>query len=83
VKFRVIISRQASTDKDEGAASRVGQVLEKAIASLQELPERGRPVAPDSRELNATFGHRTYVIRYVVIDRQVIVTRIFHGRELR
>jgi plasmid stabilization system protein ParE len=33
--------------------------------------------------VNARFGHSIYVFRYRVIDRQVIVTRILHGRERR
>ena len=58
-------------------------MLEHAIASLDELPERGRPVAPDTRELDVKFGRGRYVVRYRVSESQVVVTRIFHGRERR
>jgi len=53
------------------------------MASLVELPERGRPRGTLTRELNAAFGRSIYVIRYRVIEEQVIITRVFHGRERR
>ena len=91
--FQIIISPAASADvdrleawlldKDPAAAVRVGDVLEAAIASLDELPERGRERASTARELNVKFGRSTYVIRYRVIGRRVVVTRILHGRENR
>ena len=93
MKFQVVISPAASKDvdrleawlldKDAGAALHVAGILHDAIASLQELPERGRPLPSEVRELNAKFGQTTYVIRYQVIGRHVVVTRIFHGRERR
>lgn len=93
MKFHIIISPTASNDvdrleawlldKNPTAAVRVGEVLEAAIASLDELPDRGRPLKGTTRELNAKFGRGTYVIRYVVTGDQVVVTRIFHGLEDR
>ena len=95
MNFQIIVSRAASNDvdrleawlldKDPGAALRVGEVLYAAIASLEQMPERGRHAAAtsDIRELNAKFGGATYVIRYQVDGRHVVVTRIFHGREQR
>jgi toxin ParE1/3/4 len=70
-------------DKDPAAAVRVGEVLEAAIASLDELPERGRTLASTARELNVKFGHSTYIVRYRVLGQRVVVTRILHGRENR
>jgi plasmid stabilization system protein ParE len=93
VSFRLIVSPAASSDVDRleawlldqnpRAAARVGDVLEAAIASLAELPDRDRSLNATTRELNAKFGRSTYVIRYVVGRDQVVVTRIFHGREDR
>jgi plasmid stabilization system protein ParE len=93
VKYRIIVSPKAALDvdrlelwlldKNPSAASRVGAVLEAAMGSLAELPDRGRPRGVRTRELNAAFGRSIYVIRYRVIDEQVIVTRVFHGRERR
>jgi plasmid stabilization system protein ParE len=93
VTFRVIISTEAAKDvdrleawlldKNPSAAVRVGVVMEEALASLEQMPERGRALTTTMRELNAPFGHGVYVIRYRVMDQQVIVTRIFHGRERR
>ncbi len=93
MKFRIIVSPAAARDvnrleawlldKDPASASRVGEVLENAIASLDEMPERGRALTPTTRELNAKLGRSIYVIRYRVMRRQVVVTRIIHGRERR
>jgi plasmid stabilization system protein ParE len=93
VKYTVIVSPRAALDvdrlelwlldKNPSAALRVGAVLEAAMASLVELPERGRPRGSLTRELNAAFGRSIYVIRYRVIEEQVIITRVFHGRERR
>jgi plasmid stabilization system protein ParE len=93
VKFRVVISRAASKDVDRleawlldkkpNAAVRVGGILRDAIASLEDWPERGRLVAGDTRELDVKFGRGTYVMRFYVSGDQVVVTRIFHGRERR
>jgi plasmid stabilization system protein ParE len=93
VKFHILISRTASRDvdrleawlldKDPRAAVRVGEMLESAIASLDELPERGKPVSSSLRELNVRFGRGIYVVRYQIGERHVVVTRIFHGRERR
>ena len=93
MKYRVIISPAASkdvdrleawlVDKNPNAAFRVGEVLERAIGSLAEMPERGRPVTAESRELNAKFGGGYYVIRFYISGDNVVVTRVFHGRERR
>ena len=93
MSYRIIVSVDAARDidrleawlldKSPSAAARIGRVLETAIASLDELPDRGRPLSIATRELNAKFGHSTYVVRYVVAEDQVVTTRVFHGREDR
>jgi plasmid stabilization system protein ParE len=44
---------------------------------------RGRSIGPTTREINLPFGQSAYVIRYRVTANRVIVTRIWHGLELR
>ena len=93
MSFQIVISPAASADvdrleawlldKDPASAIRVGELLETAIASLDELPERGRASTSTGRELNVRFGRSTYIVRYRVIERSVVVTRILHGREDR
>ena len=70
-------------DKDPTAAIRAGEVLRAALQTLTEFPLRSRLVRGEIRELNAPFGRSVYVIRHRVRGEQVIVTRIFHGRERR
>lgn len=93
MKFRLIVSQDAADDIDRleawlldkapDVAARVGGILKDAILSLEDMPERGRAFGPGVRELNARLGGSRYVVRYVVRGRNVIVTRIFHGREWR
>jgi plasmid stabilization system protein ParE len=40
-------------------------------------------VAPDTRELRVRFGRYGYIVRYVLRDEVVVITRVFHGREDR
>ena len=93
MKFRVVISQAASkdvdrleawlVDKNPNAAARVGEVLRRAINSLENWPERGRRMRSKTRELDAKLGGGVYVVRFQVHRDQVVVTRIFHGRERR
>ena len=70
--------------KSPGAAARSRQVLLQAIASLAEMPHRGRPAAvADARELVVPFGRDAYILRYRVRADEVVVTRIRHSRERR
>jgi plasmid stabilization system protein ParE len=66
------------------AALRAYDTLDAAIRSLDEFSERGRPGAgQDLRELIVPFGSGGYVVQYRVDRTEVIVARIFHGREDR
>jgi toxin ParE1/3/4 len=73
-------------DKNPAAAQRAVCVLTDAIQSLDVFPDRGRPTqAADVREQIVPFGNSAYVIRYSHLAQsdEVIVLRIWHGRELR
>ena len=71
-------------EKNPRAALRLGETLRNAILSLDEMAERGRPgPRKDLRELVVRFGRSRYIVRYAVREREVIVTRIWHGRERR
>ena len=93
MKFKILVSETTARDlgrleawlldKDPNAAVRVGPVLQAAIESLAEMPNRGRLVAHRIRAMNATLGGSIYVVRYQVRGTTVLVTRIFHGREKR
>lgn len=91
--YSIVVSRQAGKDaerldhwlmeRDPIVAARFGDLLEQTILSLAEYPQRGRPVGPTTREVNLPFGQSAYIIRYRVAADRVIVTRIWHGLELR
>jgi plasmid stabilization system protein ParE len=92
--MKVIISLPAAADLDclisfllknnPTAASRAATTLRSAIRSLDTIPERGGPSKLlDTRELIVPFGRSAYVVRYSVASDEVIVLRIWHGRENR
>lgn len=65
--------------RSPAAASRLTGTLRAALASLTELPNRGRPgAAPGTRELLA----EPYIITYRV-THEVVVVRITHHAQLR
>jgi plasmid stabilization system protein ParE len=69
--------------RNRSAADRAIRAIVLGIASLEELAERGRPITVRVRELKVDFGRYGYVIRYRVQNDDVIITRVFHGRERR
>ena len=69
-------------DKSPGAAKRARANLAKALKSLEDLADRGRPgPSPDLREIPVRFGRSAYVIQYRVEADRVIVAHIFHALE--
>jgi plasmid stabilization system protein ParE len=94
--MKLIVSPAAAADlarlraflegKSPAAADRATAALVAAIQSLDTFPERGRPSgAPTSRELIVPFGNSAYVLRYAYRHEadEVVVLRIWHGREAR
>jgi plasmid stabilization system protein ParE len=70
--------------RSPAAALRAYDTLDAAIRSLDEFSGRARPgPEPGLRELIVPFGSGAYVVRYRVDRDEVIVARIFHGREDR
>ena len=73
-------------DKNPDAARQAVAALVAAVESLQVFPERGRPSGVRNiRELIVPFGRSGYVLRYAysAAADEVIVLRIWHGREER
>lgn len=73
-------------DKNPDAAQRAAVSLIQAIQSLDTFPDRGRPTGTeDVRELIVPFGSSAYVVRYahLAAEGEVIILRIWHGREQR
>jgi plasmid stabilization system protein ParE len=90
----VVVARRAAADlqrlrtwlseKDPNAADRAAEAIDARIMRLRSFPKLGPlRVVPDTRELRVRFGRYGYIVRYVLRDDVVVVTRIFHGREDR
>ena len=68
------------------AARRALAAIWAAIDRLQDFPALGMPTEDaDIRQIVVRFGVSGYIIRYVVLAEpdDVLVTRIWHGREAR
>jgi plasmid stabilization system protein ParE len=71
-------------DLSPRAAQRAASTLSRALLSLADYPDRGAPASiPGYRQMVVRFGRDGFVIRYRVTSREIIVTRVFHGREQR
>jgi plasmid stabilization system protein ParE len=93
---KVVVSSDAAADldrlraflagKNPDTAQRAATSLIRAIQSLDMFPDRGRPTGIEGvRELDVPFGRSAYVLRYTHLAdaAEVIVLRIWHGREQR
>jgi plasmid stabilization system protein ParE len=91
---RVVVSQVALQDlrrlevwlveRSPDAAARIGPMLERAMASLAEHPDRGRVgPRPDLRELVVPFGGAAYLVLYRIGPQEVIIARVKHSRERR
>jgi plasmid stabilization system protein ParE len=72
--------------ENPNAAKRAAGALDRAIRSLEFLPDRGRPSPlTGARELIVPFGKSAYVIRYAHLagTDEILILRIWHGREAR
>jgi plasmid stabilization system protein ParE len=70
-------------ERNPKAALRANDALAEAAQSLSEMPQRGRLVAENLRELVVRFGRGVYIIQYRVEVDRVVVARIFHSLEDR
>jgi plasmid stabilization system protein ParE len=69
-----------------GAARRALAAIWTAIERLQEFPALGQQtMASEIRQIVIRFGASGYVVRYAVLAEtgDILVTRIWHGRESR
>ena len=66
------------------AANAIQSILEKSEL-LRDFPELGHLMSDDSgrRELFIPFGASAYVLRYYVINKHVVIVRVWHSRENR
>ena len=67
------------------AAQRALALIWTATDRLQEFPELGMPTEDaEIRQIVVRFGASGYIVRYAALpDRDILITRIWHGREAR
>jgi addiction module RelE/StbE family toxin len=67
------------------AAARAVQAIVSSGESLQDNPRRGAIVDEIAglRKLLVAFGKYGYTIHYVILEDDVIILRVYHGRENR
>ena len=67
------------------AAARAVQGIVYSAESLQENPRRGTAISQSQglRKLFVSFGKYGYVIHYTLLEDDVIILRVYHGRENR
>lgn len=70
---------------DPDIAIRAVQAIRKAGDSLGTFPRRGAIVheATGLRKLQVTFGKTGFTLHYAVIKDEVVILRVYHGRENR
>lgn len=91
----VVWSRPALADLDRqyqflkaqspAAATRAVQAIIQAGKSLSQSPQRGTPIAsvPGLRKLKVRFGKFGYLLHYTVLEGEVLILRVYHGRQDR
>jgi plasmid stabilization system protein ParE len=67
------------------AAVRAVEAIVAAASSLENYPEVGPPIGDGTgrREFVIPFGSGAYVLRYRVEGNDVVILRVWHGRENR
>jgi plasmid stabilization system protein ParE len=67
------------------AADRAAQAIRRAGDSLESNPKRGAMVqgAPGLRKLVVAFGKPGFVIHYAVLEDEVVILKVYHGRQNR
>lgn len=67
------------------AAAHAIQAIVTSGGSLQQNPRRGAIVDEIAglRKLIVAFGKYGFIIHYVILENDVIILRIYHGRENR
>jgi toxin ParE1/3/4 len=92
----ILLSQEAASDIERvrefldihnpEAAKRALRVIFAALERLQDFPELGRPTEDvDIRQIVIRFGAAGYIVRYTVLpdSGDVLVLRVWHGREVR
>jgi toxin ParE1/3/4 len=66
-----------------GAAQRAARCILDGVNTLLRYPEAGTPMGDGRRELFLPFGNSANVLRYRVDGGDIVIIRVWHGREQR
>lgn len=70
--------------KSERAGRAAGAAIRRALIDLSQFPYQGPETRRGGiRQLIIKFGRDGYVAQYRVAETELVVARIFHGRERR
>lgn len=71
--------------KNPHAARRFLRVMLEALGHLTTFPAMGTPTGRrDIRQITIKFGGSGYIVRYIAMPNgNILITRIWHGREAR
>ncbi len=67
----------------ESRAERAVARILRGVSHLSQFPELGVALDKGFRQLFLKYGKSGYVVRYCVKGEEVIITRIWHGKEDR
>lgn len=79
------LHRQFLTKTHPNFAVKAIQKIVQAGESLQTYPQRGTIIeqAPGMRKLIVTFGKVGFVLHYTILNDEVVILQIYHGRQQR
>ena len=75
--------RQFIASESKAAAALAIQRLLSGVRLLRDFPELGVAVRKPFRHLILPYGRSAYVVRYRVTKEEIVIVRIWHGREKR
>lgn len=72
-------------DKNPTAADRAGRVLQTGAKRLIDFQEIGNPMNDGTgrRESFLPFGAGSYVLRYMIDNKTIVIIRVWHSKEQR
>jgi plasmid stabilization system protein ParE len=81
------VNRFASflTENHPAMAATIAEAISAKVVLLGEFPQLGRPLARrrNYRQAVLRVSNAAYVVRYRLLRDEVLILRIFHGKEAR
>ncbi len=70
---------------DPELAIKAVQEIVQSGKSLAKNPQRGTPIAdtPGLRKLLVPFGKYGYILHYILLNEEILILRVYHGRQNR